>query len=62
MACSFAGHKSDDVFLSGHLKEYGCAVLPRPIEDLVARLQAAVPTADANCYGMFERMAHYRLS
>jgi hypothetical protein len=35
------------VFLWGHLKEQVDAVTPRTIEDLVARLQAAVTTVDA---------------
>jgi hypothetical protein len=37
-----------EVFLWGHLKEQVYAVPPRTIEDLVARLQAAVTTVDAN--------------
>jgi hypothetical protein len=37
-----------DFFLWGHLKEQVYAVLPRNIEDLVARYQAVVTTVDAN--------------
>jgi hypothetical protein len=37
-----------DFFLRGHLKEQVYAVRPMTIEDLVARLQAAVTTVDAN--------------
>jgi hypothetical protein len=37
-----------DFLLPGHLKGHGYAVPPRTIEDLVARPQAAVTTADAN--------------
>jgi hypothetical protein len=39
-----------DFFLWGHLKECVYAVLPRTIEGLVARLQAAVTTLDGNMY------------
>jgi hypothetical protein len=44
-----------DFFLWGHLKEQVYAVPPRTIEDLVARLQAAVTTVDANMF-VLERM------
>jgi hypothetical protein len=37
-----------DIFLWGHLEEHVCAVPPGIIGDLVARLQAAVTTVDAN--------------
>jgi hypothetical protein len=37
-----------DFFLWGHLKEHVYALLPRTIEDLVARLEAAVTTVDGN--------------
>jgi hypothetical protein len=37
-----------DFFLWGHLKEYVYAVPPRTVEDLTARLQAAVTTVEAN--------------
>jgi hypothetical protein len=37
-----------DILLWGHLKEHVSAVPPRTIEDLVARLQAAVTTVDEN--------------
>jgi hypothetical protein len=37
-----------DFFVWGRLKEQDSAVPPRTIEDLVARLQTAVTTADAN--------------
>jgi hypothetical protein len=47
MASSVAGSNAD-IFLWGHLKEQVYAVPPRTIEDLVARLQAAVTTVDAN--------------
>jgi hypothetical protein len=36
-----------DFLLRGNLKEHVYAVPPRTIEDLVARIQAAVATADA---------------
>jgi hypothetical protein len=37
-----------DFFLWGHLKEQVYAVPPRTIEDLVARIQTAMTTVDAN--------------
>jgi hypothetical protein len=49
IASSVAGSNSDGFFfLWGHLKEQVYTVPPRTIEDLVARLQAAVTTVDAN--------------
>jgi hypothetical protein len=48
MAFSVAGSDSDEFFLWGHLKEQVYAVPLRTIEDLVARLQAAVTMVDAN--------------
>jgi hypothetical protein len=49
MVSSVAGCNFTVFFsLSGHLKERVYAVCPRTIEDLVARLQAAVTAVDAN--------------
>jgi hypothetical protein len=56
MDSSVAGTDSDDFFLWRHLKEHVYAVPHRTIEDLVARLQEAVTTVDANMLGVFERM------
>jgi hypothetical protein len=49
MASSVAGSNSDGFFfLWGHLKEQVYAVPPKTIEDLVARLEAALKKIDAN--------------
>jgi hypothetical protein len=49
MASSVAGSNSDGFFFVwGHLKKDVCAVLPRTIEDLVARFKAAVTTIHVN--------------
>jgi hypothetical protein len=48
MASPDTRSNSDGMFLFRHLKEQVYAVPPRTIEDLVARLQAAVTTVDVN--------------
>jgi hypothetical protein len=49
MASSVAGCNSDGfLFVWRHLKEDVCAVLPRTIGNLVARLQAVVTTVNVN--------------
>jgi hypothetical protein len=51
--------------LWGHLKEHVCAVLPRTIEGLMARLQTVVTTVNANMLTGVKRecyMAHYCLA
>jgi hypothetical protein len=51
MAVSVAGFNSDGfIFLWEHMKKHVYAVLPRTIEDLMARLQAAVTTIGANMF------------
>jgi hypothetical protein len=49
-----------DFFLWGHLKGQVYAVPPRTIDDLVARLQAAVTTVDANMLRHVQENAVWR--
>jgi hypothetical protein len=49
-----------DLFLWGHPKEHVYAVFPRTVEDLVARCQTAVTTADAKILRRVRKNAVWR--
>jgi hypothetical protein len=48
---SIGGTKADGFFPVGHLQVHVYVLSPRTIEDLVAQLEAAVTTIDANMSG-----------